>query len=82
LNDILKNEEGGVARAKPLTERQQQVLKKASKEWADLPSGIGCTNATLGALGKQGLVEVRIEPGKEHTFYGGWQWRLTPMQCS
>jgi hypothetical protein len=67
---------GAEAKARPLTYRQRQVLQKAPSEWADLPSGIGCTNSTLEALERRNLVETRIEPGKESTFYGGWQWRL------
>lgn len=65
-------------KAAPLSYRQRETMKKAPDDWADLPSGMGCTNATLEALEKRGLVETRIKPGTERNFYGRWQWRKTP----
>lgn len=58
-----------------LTYAQNKLMEKAPAEWADLPSGVGCTNATLSALEKRKLVELRIKPGEYHRFYSGWQWR-------
>ena len=67
---------------KPLSYRQRDVLSKAPAEWGRLPPGIGCTNATLEALEKRGLVETRycaeggfVYEGRQHF---GWQWRKTP----
>ena len=65
-------------KADPLSYRQREVMKKAPDDWADLPSGMGCTNATLEALERRGLVEVRIEASRRLHLSGGWQWRKTP----
>jgi hypothetical protein len=61
-----------------LSYRQRETLNKASDDWADLPSGMGCTNATLEALERRGIVETRIETAKRNNVCGGWQWRLKP----
>jgi hypothetical protein len=58
-----------------LSYRQQQTLNKVTPEWSDLPGGIGCTNLTLCALEKRGLVETRIKPGEFHKMFSTWQWR-------
>lgn len=60
---------------KHLTYRQMQLLEKATAEWARLPTGIGCTNATLEALENRGLVETRINPEFRDHWSGGWEWR-------
>lgn len=69
-------------RDKELSYRQRQVLGKAPREWEKLPAGIGCTNATLEALERRGLVETRYcEEGGfvyEGRKYLGWQWRSVP----
>jgi hypothetical protein len=58
-------------RDKPLSYRQRETMKRAPDSWADLPSGMGCTNATLAALEKRGLVEIRIDPAKRLAWYSG-----------
>lgn len=65
-------------REKPLSYRQRETMKKAPDDWADLPSGMGCTNSTLEALERRGLVETRIEQSRRMRWSGGWQWRKTP----
>ena len=65
-------------RDKALTHRQREAMKNAPDAWAELPSGMGCTNATLEALERRGLVETRIEPRMAHKLFAGWQWRKTP----
>lgn len=69
-------------RDKELSHRQRDVLSKAPSEWGKLPAGIGCTNATLEALERRGLVETRYcEEGGfvyEGRKYLGWQWRSVP----
>jgi len=71
--------------SRPATERlsykQRDVLARATDEWARLPPGIGCTNATLEALERRGLVETRygtdggfVVDGHQHRV---WQWRKT-----
>lgn len=69
-------------RNKPLSYRQRDVLAKAPADWGKLPGGIGCTNASLEALERRGLVETRygiaggfVVDGRQ---YLGWQWRKTP----
>ena len=66
--------------AKPLSRRQRELLTDAPDEWSYLPVGVGCTNATLTALEKRGLVETRLEPSMRlrSSWSGGWQWRKTP----
>ena len=75
---------GGTApkRDKPLSHRQREVLARAPAEWGKLPGGIGCTNLSLEALERRGLVETRygaeggfVVDGRQHL---GWQWRKTP----
>ena len=69
-------------RTKQLSHRQRELLGKAPAEWGKLPGGIGCTNTTLEALERRGLVETRY--GEEGGFvyeghqHFGWQWRKTP----
>jgi hypothetical protein len=65
-------------RAKPMSFRQREMLKQVTDEWSDLPVGVGCTNGTLEALERRGLVETQIEPGKQLAYSGGWQWRKKP----
>ena len=75
---------GGRSRseASNLSYRQRDVFAKAPADWGRLPGGIGCTNATMEALERRGLVETRY--GIEGGFvvagrqYLGWQWRKTP----
>lgn len=69
-------------RAKPLSYRQREMLRQAKDDWARLPIGAGCTNSTLNALEKRGLVETRVRyeasrhvPGARVTL---WEWRKTP----
>lgn len=71
-------------RDKPLSYRQRDVLAKAPADWGRLPGGIGCTNASLEALERRGLVETRygiaggfVVDGRQ---YLGWQWRKTPNE--
>lgn len=82
--NVGSNDGLGVApkRTKPLSYRQSQVLNKAPNDWGKLPGGIGCTNATLEALEKRGLVETEVRQEKS-TFVPGawltaWYWRKTP----
>lgn len=65
-------------RASALTDRQRELMEKVQDDWADLPRGVGCTNGTLSALERRGLVETRIEPSKRLDWSGGWQWRKAP----
>lgn len=62
-----------------LTYAQTQLLAKAPAEWGALPAGVGCTNSTLEALERRGLVETRIRPGHELKFFSGWDWRRKPL---
>lgn len=63
-----------------LTRAQAALLAKAPADWAHLPPAVGCTNATLEALEKRGLVETRLLP-KDYIPGGHsqWQWRLNDI---
>lgn len=58
-----------------LSHRQRELMKWAPEDWAELPTGVGCTNATLAALERRGLVETRIDRSKRLHWTDGWQWR-------
>lgn len=68
--------------ATALSRRQQQLLAKAPADWEALPSGVGCTNTTLVALERRGLVQTQIEPSKrlQLSWLEGWQWRKLPQK--
>ena len=55
-----------------LTASQKRLLARVPKAWADM--SVGCTNPTLGALEKRGLVETRISKYIPFGF-SQWQWR-------
>ena len=62
-----------MTKAKPLNERQRDMLRLMPHEWGVLPSGIGRTSATFVSLIRRGLVEMQ--------YVGqpiGWWWRKTP----
>lgn len=64
-----------------LTGSMRRVLDQAPADWGKLPPGVGCTNSTLEALERRGLVETRLTPGQK--YYGllgraDWQWRRPP----
>jgi len=67
---------------KPLTVSQAALLRKAPEDWGAMPRDVGCTNATLSALEKRGLVETRLKPGVELEIrwlaHSDWQWRKRP----
>lgn len=63
---------------KRLTTSQRYMLALVSDEWAEMPSGIGCTSGTLAALEKSGVIETRVAPGQSFASSWRWQWRKTP----
>ena len=61
-----------------LTPAMRQLLARAPAGWQPLPAGVGCTNATLEALEKRGLVEICCErfSGGLHDLTGHcWKWK-------
>lgn len=54
-----------------LTPAMDRLLKKAPEDWGGLPAGVHCTNATLEALERRGLVETRLAAES----WKGWEWR-------
>jgi hypothetical protein len=61
-----------MSKPKPLTPTMTALLKKASADWTRLPVCYGCTNATVCALERRGLVELRIAPGS--VVHREWRW--------
>jgi hypothetical protein len=63
------------AARRKLSDRQREMLARCPDAWTAMPSGIGCTNRTLAALEKLGLVETQINAAYRHRLHGGWEWR-------
>lgn len=59
-----------------LTYAQSGLLRKVPDDWTEMHA-VGCTNRTLAALEKLGLVEARIKKFIPMGF-SVWEWRKKP----
>lgn len=59
-----------------LTARMRLTLRRVPVDWSEMP--LGCTNPSVIALEKRGLIETRLQPEQRSLLFAKWDWRLTP----